>query len=228
MRDLKMSDELFGATTGVIFNVCYLISSISVSRLGDVYHRVMVLSILTATSSFLCSLTGLATKAWHLVLFRSFYSLSIAPISPLIISLISDLFDSGKATAIGIYNTAIFLGVGGAFGVGFFLDDNTSSWKSAFIYMGFPGIIFTALIYFTISEPDIKNDNKENTSIIITLKYMMKRITLWLFGIANGLAFGAILSSSVWFPIFYDRIWDLSSRDLAMWMSWISPVSGIR
>ena len=130
-----------------------------------------------------------------------------------------------------MYNTSLFCGFAITYGFGGFLEPETSNWRNLFLYLGIPGFIYFFLLLFTLKDPergryDIKKDKKSH-DFTTTILYFLKCPSMWCLCIIGGVSFTMANSSTVWQPTFYYRVHNLTPRDLAYWMTWISPISGI-
>lgn len=176
------------------------------------------------SSSVFCSLAGLVTKSWHLMLVRCLFSISIAPYSPIMISILYDI-SKYQSTSIGIYNTAIFLGYGASFALGFFVDPHTQNWREIFLYLGVPSILVGIVMIFVVYDPE--QQSKDEIPLWECVKWILKRTSLWLLFLATGFSAIGIYAPAAWVPTFYDKTFNVSSKELSQWMSWISPLAGI-
>jgi sugar phosphate permease len=146
--------------------------------------------------------------------------------------LISDYFPvNRRAAAIALYNVSLFAGFAFTFGFGGFLDTETSNWRQLFLILGIPGIIFVFLLIFTLRDPErgkyeLKKDKKVH-SFKTSMLYLIKRPSIWCLCLIGGVSFMMANASTVWQPTFYYRVHHLTPQDLAFWMTWISPISGI-
>lgn len=205
--------------TGPFFVIVYVFSGAIVSRLGDIYSRKYILIALTFSSSIFCSLTGLVTKYWHLIIIRSLFSISIAPFSPIMISILSDI-SKHQSTSIAIYNTAIFLGYGFSFALGFFVDPSTSNWRSLFLWLGVPSIILGIFMILIVYDPE--NQNIENVTLLECTKWIIKRFSLWILFLAVGFSAIGIYAPAAWIPRFYDETFQMDSKELSQWSSYFN------
>lgn len=77
----------------------------------------------------------------------------VAGCTPIATGLIGEYFSvEYRSTALGLYNTGIYIGYSLAFGLGNFVA-GAHGWRVTFIALGLPGIGLAVLLYFTVKEP---------------------------------------------------------------------------
>lgn len=230
-RDLKISDGLFGAINGPIFSLFFAISGVIFGRLGDVYSRRALLMLMMLISSTFVAAHSFVKKDWHLVIVRIGFACGISGISSISMSILTDYFgEKSRPIVLGLYNYSAFIGVGGQFAMGGFVDEATSNWKTLFLFLAAPSLISIYLLYYTVEEPERgaldTQKNVKKTTILESLKFLLGNITLWCLCIASGCGFFMINSSQVWGPTFYRRVFGLSPTDLSKYLTWIQPIGG--
>jgi MFS family permease len=223
--DLQLSDSQMGVVMGFAFVMFYVILGLPVARLADVGTRRTIVGIGIALWSGMTALCGLAQNFWQLFLFRVGTGVGESCNGPATYSMLSDLFPPAKLPrAIAVMSfgfmggTGLALIVGGAIihflaavpPVSLPLIGTLKSWQMAFLLVGVPGLLVSALV-FTIREPvrrgRMTKDGK-HTSIplrdVVKFVYDNRRI----YGpMLLGLAFSTTLSigNLSWAPAFYGR-----------------------
>lgn len=180
-KAMKISDLQIGYLYGTAFSFFYAIFGIPMGRLADIYSRRIVIVIGLFIWSIATFLSGLATTFGMLLLARMLVGVNEAACSPAAYSLLSDYFHpSQRATAISIYTSGIFIGIGLSFLIGGYIGE-IYSWRIAFFVVGLPGVILAIIAYFYIKEipRGISEAQQPKTQKEIPFRkvmiYMMKR-----------------------------------------------------
>jgi predicted MFS family arabinose efflux permease len=151
--EIDLSDTQLGLLGGIAFALFYTFAGIPIARWADVGTRKNIVAGAILIWSGMTMFTGTAKSFGGLLLARIGVGIGEAGCSPPIHSMISDLFPEEKrGTALSIYSLGIPIGgaigtlAGGWIGASF-------GWRTAFFLVGVPGIIVSALVYFTVKEP---------------------------------------------------------------------------
>jgi len=151
--ELHFSDfqlAVLGSTSFVIF---YTLLGIPFGRLADKFSRKHLIAIGLAVWSLFAGLTGFAHNFWTLFFCRMMVGVGEATFGPAALSLLSDFFPARlRATAQSIFSSAITIGAGIAFFFGGWISD-ALSWRHAFYFLGFPGLLFVFFI-LVLREPE--------------------------------------------------------------------------
>lgn len=74
------------------------------------------------------------------------------------------------------------------------------------------------------------NDRNSFSSGVPTLfessKYLLTNISLWCICIFAGSSYAVINAQQVWLPLFFERVYGIGPPELALYLSWITPVAG--
>ena len=152
-EDLGLSDTQLGLLTGFAFAVLYTTLGIPIARLADRWNRVNIVSISLALWSGFTALCGVAQNFTQLAMARVGVGVGEAGGSPPSHSLISDFYPKEKrAGALAVYALGIPVGVtlayfATAYGLSRF------GWRTTFLALGIPGVLFAILVKLTIREP---------------------------------------------------------------------------
>ena len=151
--DLGLSDSQLGILGGFAFAVLYTTLGIPFARLSDRYNRVTIISIALASWSGFTALCGTAQNFTQLALARVGVGIGEAGGSPPSHSLISDFYPKEKrAGALAVYALGIPVGVTLAYlGGGWVLQN--FDWRTTFLALGIPGVLFALLLKLTVREP---------------------------------------------------------------------------
>ena len=151
--DLGLSDSQLGILGGFAFAVLYTTLGIPFARLSDRYNRVTIISLALASWSGFTALCGTAQNFTQLALARVGVGIGEAGGSPPSHSLISDFYPKERrAGALAVYALGIPVGVTLAYlGGGWVLQN--FDWRTTFLALGIPGVLFALLLKLTVREP---------------------------------------------------------------------------
>ncbi len=155
-QDLGIADWQLGLMTGTAFAVFYCTLGIPIARLAERRSRPWIIGLSLAAWSGFTALCGLAQNFWQLVAARVGVGIGEAGCSPPAHSLIADYTPKNeRASALAVY----LLGnpVGSLLGVviGGLVAD-AYGWRTAFLFVGLPGILLAIVVVTTLVEPRIK------------------------------------------------------------------------
>lgn len=152
-QDLKLTDTQVGLMTGFSFALFYTILGLPIALLADRWHRPRIIGLSLAIWSGFTILCGVALNFTHLFAARLGVGIGEAGSGPAGQSLLANLFPPAKrAGVLGIYGMSVPLGAFIAYaGGGWVLQ--TFDWRMAFFIAGAPGLVFSAVVWFTIREP---------------------------------------------------------------------------
>ncbi len=175
---------------------------------------------------FVFRFDAFAWDFWTLFLCRVGVGVGEATLGPAAISLLSDYFPPTKrATVTSIYSMSIAIGAGFAALLGGYLGQ--FGWRTAFMFVGFPGITFAILVYF-LREP------ARNTNIAAETNYSS---TDWKKLLSNksfvllclGYAFLGLATNnlSIWGATFYSRLHKFDIATIGFWGGILTLTAGI-
>jgi MFS family permease len=166
--DLHIGDAQLGLLYGTAFALFYGLFGIPLAKLADVSSRVWTLTIGVAFWSVMTMLSGAAHSLTGLGLARIGVGIGEASASPSAVSLLGEYFERRRrGTAMSILSTGLYVGSGlslilggsivAAWSVQFPLAElapfGLVGWQAAFIIVGLPGLLVSALILLTVPEP---------------------------------------------------------------------------
>lgn len=194
---------LLGTTSFVIF---FTVLGVPFGRLADRSSRKNIIAVGLAVWSLFSGLTGFANGFWSLFVCRVMVGVGEATLGPAALSLLSDYFPPQKRASVqSIYASGITVGGGLAFFLGGWIGFKYG-WRTAFYFIGFPGMLFAVLVYFL-------KEQKRGQTEITTPKYTSED---WKLLFASkplryhyaGYAFFAVAANSlsIWGPTFFTRV----------------------
>lgn len=166
--DLGLGDAQVGLLYGTAFALFYALFGIPLARLADDWHRARLLSLGLAAWSAMTALSGMAGSFAQLALARVGVGVGEASASPAAFSLLQDYFPKRRrATALAIYSSGIYLGLGAslmiggkivgwwqqAYGHAGAAPFGLAGWQAAYVIVGVPGLLLAAIVALTVREP---------------------------------------------------------------------------
>lgn len=234
-QDLQLSDTALGLLQGLAFAVMYSLAGLPIGWAVDRYPRRIIIFLGVIVWSVSATCCGLARNFLQLFLARAAVGIGEAVVTPVSVSLISDIFPSHKVgRALGVYSAGYSIGtglallIGGAI-IGLFVGQATvaipligdvAPWQAVLIVTGLPGLLI-ALLAFALFEPSrprtatplLAGDGKmRNDAFLPFLKEH---------GVVLAFAYGSFTLSTLvayaiagWTPAFIGRTFGWDAQDI--------------
>jgi len=226
-NEMSFSDfqlALLGTTSFVIF---FTVLGVPFGRLADRSSRKNMIAAGLAVWSLFSGLTGFANGFWSLFFCRVMVGVGEATLGPAALSLLSDYFPPRmRASVQSIYASGISIGAG----LAFFLGGSIGlkyGWRTAFYFLGFPGLVFAVLVY-------LLQEQKRGRTEVTTAKYTSDDWKLLLRSVPlryhyAGYALFAIAANSlsIWGPAFFTRVHSYTIQTLGIVAGLTSLTFGI-
>jgi MFS family permease len=165
--DLGLTDAQVGLLYGTAFALFYALFGLPLAKLADGWHRTRTLAIGLCFWSAMTMFSGTASGFAQLALARVGVGIGEASASPAAFSLLQDHFTKAqRATALALYSSGIYLGVGASLIIGggiVAMWDATfaggvaplglAGWQAAYLAVGAPGVLLAAILLLTVREP---------------------------------------------------------------------------
>jgi MFS family permease len=226
-KEMSFSDfelALLGTTSFVIF---FTVLGVPFGRLADRGSRKNMIAAGLAVWSLFSGLTGFANGFWSLFFCRVMVGVGEATLGPAALSLLSDYFPPRmRASVQSIYASGITIGGGLAFFLGGWIGMRYG-WRSAFYFLGFPGLCF-AILVFLLKEP--KRGRTEVSAPKYTSddwKLLLRPVPLRYHYAGYALFAVAANSLSIWAPAFFTRVHGYSIQTLGIVAGLTSLTFGI-
>ena len=165
--DLGLTDAQLGLLFGTAFALFYALFGIPLAKLADGWNRVKTIALGLGFWSGMTAVSGVATNFAQLGAARVGVGIGEASASPAAYSLLQDYFPREKrATALALYSSGIYVGVGASliFGgavIAYWDSRYTpatqpfglAGWQATFLAFGIPGLLLALLLLATVREP---------------------------------------------------------------------------
>jgi MFS family permease len=226
-REMSFSDFELGLLGSTSFAIFFAVLGVPFGRLADRGSRKNMIAAGLAVWSLFSGLTGFANGFWSLFLCRVMVGVGEATLGPAALSLLSDYFPPRmRATTQSVYATGVTVGGGLAFFLGGWIGANYG-WRSAFYFLGFPGVLIAVLVYFLreqqrgrteVTPPKYSNNDWKLLFRSKPLRYHYA-----------GYAMLALATNTltIWMPTFFNRVHGYSIATLGLVAGLTSLTSGI-
>lgn len=226
-QELGLSDTQLGLMSGFTFAIFYVSFGIPIARLADKGNRRNIIVASLAVWSAMTALSGSAQNFVQLLLARIGVGIGEAGGSPPAHSIISDLYPPKKrATALAIYSTGISIGILFGFLLGGWINEYFG-WRTAFLVVGIPGILFALILRFTVKEPprgiseNGKDIDSQHHSMKDVFRLLRQKKSFRYIALGAGLAAYVNYTANSWLPPFMARVHGMSSSEIGTWLSLI-------
>ncbi len=231
-KELHLSDTQLGLLSGFTFAIFYVTLGIPIARLADKSNRRNIVTMSLGLWSVMTALSGSARNFIQLLFARIGVGVGEAGGSPPAHAMISDYFPPQKrSTALSIYSTGIYIGILIGFLMGGYLNQHLG-WRTAFLVLGIPGVIFSLLFYVSVKEPR-RGATDSNAAPLIeqhslgeVLKHLYSTKTFVWLALATGLHVFCIYGLINWAPSFLSRLHGLKNSQIGVLLGLIFGIGG--
>jgi MFS transporter, Spinster family, sphingosine-1-phosphate transporter len=152
-QDLALSDTQMGVLGGVAFALLYGVFGLLMGRLADTGPRVRILACVAGLWSLATAFCGLAQNFVQMFIGRSVVGIGVAGCTPCANSLIGDYFaPERRPLALSLFACAGTIGtLIGLVGGGLLLQ--SFDWRTVFLLMALPGLLFAPVVWLCLKEP---------------------------------------------------------------------------
>ena len=151
-KDIPLSDTQIGLLGGVVFTLIYALVSLPAARLADRGNRTYLISGAAVLWTAMTGAAALATSFLQLAVSRVGLAVGESAIQPAATSLIADLFERGRRTALSIYFVGTSLGIMVGLGLGGWVSDRYD-WRTTFLVFAVVGLVIALVFAATVREP---------------------------------------------------------------------------
>ncbi|HIG68443.1 MAG TPA: MFS transporter [Myxococcales bacterium] len=231
-KELLLSDSQLGLLSGFSFALVYITAGIPIAYWADRGNRRNIIVLAVTVWSGMTALSGFARSFSELLLARIGVGIGEAGGSPPAHSMISDYYPpKERATALGIYSTGVHIGVLLGFLAGGFIAQEMG-WRVAFMAVGLPGILFAAVMYFTVREPErgrweTAEEAQYTPTLRETIDLLMKFRSFWFLAMGCGLTAFAGYGNGNFTPPFLMRSHGLEVGEVGVLLAVFGGGGGI-
>jgi len=175
-EDMGLTDAQVGLLTGFATTLSYSVVGLPLARLAERVNRVWIIAGSVTVWSIMTAVSGRAANFVQLLLYRAGVGVGEAGAGPASQSLIADYFPPDRrGTAFAIFSAAIPVGaLIGAVTGGWIIDN--WSWREAFVYLGWPGVIVAAIFALLVKETPRGTFDERQTDAAPPLLAVMRRL----------------------------------------------------
>ena len=242
---LGLTDFQIGLLIGPAFVILFVTVGLPIGWLVDRKSRTAILSIGIAVWSVMTAACGLANSFVSLFLVRIGVGIGETTAAPCAFSLFGDYFPKTvRPRAVALFMLGAPAGAGVTYIIGGQIFEMIAAappvvlpmvgelfaWQTAFLVVGFPGLIVAALVWFTVREPKRQETLSQRTggpSLREAVDYM------WAYKTSYAAVFGGIIgvtaigAASFWMPALYERTWGWSVGQSGLVIGAVLISSGI-
>jgi len=216
--DLELSNEQAGLVATVFTAIYGILVPIS-GYAGDAFRRKWVIIGALALWSTATLLTGTAGGILGLIVFRGLATgAGEAFYYPSANSLIGQLHQRTRALAMGIHQTANYIGVAISF-VGAFVGERFG-WRNAFYLFGGLGVVWAIYMVFRMEDtPQPRPDSNatKRPSVFEVLRYLIGKPTVMFLAVSFACHVFANIGYLTWMPTFLHEKFELSLTAASFW-----------
>lgn len=230
--DLRLTDTELGLLGGLAFALFYTLLGMPVARLADRYNRVSLVATCIAVWSLTTMFCGMAQNFGQLLLCRVGVGIGEAGCTPASHSLIADHYPPEKrATALGIFALGVPLGVlVGGYAAGWLTQH--LGWRSAFIWIGFPGILLALLVRLTLHEParggfEATGASREIPPFMDIVRRLLSLQSFRRLIVGAGLQSLGSFGISLFIPVLFMRVYHMEFAQAGLLFGLITGLSGL-
>lgn len=213
--ELHLTAGGVGALTGLWLGLFYITMGFPISWLIDRGSRRNIVTASIVGWSVMTMCTGLSRNYWQLLVSRIGIGVGEAGGTPGANSLISDYFPVvRRPMALTVFSLGAPIGA-------YFASDTTGAiadlhgWRAPFLWLGVPGLVVGALIYFTVREPRRGNldahISDRKPSFMDALRYLWTQRSAVHVMAASALTALWGWGLMYWTPMFLNQSYGLSS-----------------
>lgn len=225
------SDAVLGLIAGPGFIVSYILFTMPLARLADLWSRRRVLALSAAVWSAATAACGLALNIWQVAAARVIVGVGEAGAMPPAQSMVASLFsEKRRSSALGVLTAAPYVGtVAGLAGGGALAA--IVGWRDAFLWLALPGLPLALLMLLTGPRRAPATNAAAPTPIPASSLEVLKRC--WSIRSLRLLALGAGVynvfgyAGATWLPSYFMRSHGMSLIEAGIWLGIGSAAGGV-
>jgi predicted MFS family arabinose efflux permease len=229
--EFQLSDTQLGFLTGFAFSIFYAICGIPLAKLADQGNRSRLIAIVIIVWSVMTAFCGLTLGFVSLMLARIGVGIGEAGSAPAVQSQLADYYEPRRrASMVGLQSTGVYLGILLGFLLGGWINQYMG-WRSAFLALGLPGVVFAVIFWITVREPPrgrIENisDTGSAPAVLDTLRHLWSRRSYRHIPFAVSFYAFVAYGSMGWGPAFFTRTHHMTSGEIGTWLALSAGLAG--
>ena len=214
--DLHASDTEMGLLTGLYFAFFYAVIGIPLARLADIGNRRSIIAVCVALWSGATMACGLAQNYAQLAIGRMLVAVGEGGSGPSGTTMLADIYPVHTRTRVfGLYSTSSAIGLALSLFLGGMLSQ-WMSWRTVFLVVGAPGLLFALLFFLTVPEPGRKGVVGPRPSVLRAIVGFWKIPAYrWTMVVTFGGAATGFATLS-WFPAFLIRTQGMTKAQVGL------------
>lgn len=230
-NEFGLSDTQLGFLTGLAFAIFYALMGFVLAKIADTGNRRNLISAAIALWSIMTALCGAAVGFFTLLLARIGVGVGESGSAPAIQSMLADYYPPQKrASAISTQTIGVYAGILLGFLFGGWIND-AFGWRTAFVVIGLPGVVFAAIFWVTVREPvrgqiEQLTDTGRTPAFRETLRYLWSKPSFRFVPFAAGLYAFAAQGSMAWAPSFFIRSHGMTTAEIGAWLALSAGLAG--
>ena len=203
---LGITDTQLGVV-GTVFSAVFGLCLVASGLVADLFGRKRVIVLGTALFSLAICASGFAGGIVALIVaYGVFNAMGQCCIAPPSYSLISQHHVETRATAMGIFQSAVYLGVVlGSMFAGVLAESGEGGWRIAFWLFGGVGVAWALVMAFTLRETPVAATAGEKATLKDAFLALVKKPTAIMIAVAFGFYTYASLGIRLWSAAFMVR-----------------------
>lgn len=192
-----------GTVFSAVFGLCLMLSGLA----ADFFGRKRVIVIGTVIFSLAIAASGFAGGLVALIVcYGVFNAMGQCCIAPPCYSLISQYHVETRSVAMGIFQSAVYLGVvlGSVF-AGRLSESGEGGWRSAFWILGCTGVLWAVVMRFAVREPPPPKSDGGKATLKDAFMALLRKPTAILIAVSFGMFTYASLGIRLWTAAFMVR-----------------------
>ena len=229
--ELHLSDTQLGFLGGIAFAIFYATLGIPIAMWADRSNRRNIIALALTIFAGMTAVCAFVQSFTQLALARIFVGVGEAGSSPPSHSMIADMYPPEKrGAALGVFSLGVNIGILIGFLTGGWVAQ-WYGWRTAFLTVGFPGLLVAAIVRLTLREPprghaDGIADTADAPGVLAVFRF------LWGQRSFRHISFGAALfafvgyGAVVWLPAFLSRSFHMAPGAIGTSLALIIGISG--
>jgi MFS family permease len=224
-KEFHLSYTQVGLLTGTSFAIFYSVFAIPIAKFADHSNRRNIIALSMLLWSIFTILSGVATTFSFLLAMRICVAIGEAGGSTPASAMLSDFYPVKKRGGVlSIFTSGIFIGATIALLSGGWLTQYFG-WRTAFLVVGSPGIIYALILFLTVKEPakgyseGVKSEAVQNVTFLEGWKILKEKKTFLFLSFAASLSAFVAFGMNTFLPKFFSGIYRMKIGEIGSLIS---------